>query len=239
MIVRKFFIALLSIVLVLSGCGLIPERPETLQIDDKIYKTGFYGTLYPSEYSLTEDTLQANDLTLVRIAHDTFELYHADVGPYVDGTIYCEESQYEQALAYYSDPGNYTYFCTLGVDMIDGTQARTVELPNVDTTMFDDLLSFANKSEYNPFDSWQNSKVETVELPIPDNTVDTRMVFYKESNDGLFCSIKGTDYYIIDNSLYMVYQYDYGHGKYEKLIAVKVPENISTYFVSFMESFLK
>ena len=75
--------------------GLVPERPETLQIDDKIYKTWFYGTLYPSEYSLTEDTLQANDLTLVRIAHDTFDLYHADVGPYVDGTIYCEESQFE------------------------------------------------------------------------------------------------------------------------------------------------
>lgn len=235
----KFFVVFLSTILVLSGCGLVTEGPETLQIDNKIYKTGFYGTLYPSGYSLTEDTLQADDLTLVRIVHDTFELYHADVGPYVQGTIYCEESQYEQALAYYSDPRNYKYFCIFGVDLIGGTQARTMELPNVDTTMFDDLLSFANKSEYAPFDSWHNSKVETVELPMPDDTVDIRMVFYKESNDGLFCSTQGTDYYIIDNSLYMVYQYDYGHGEYEKLIAVKVPENISAYFVSFMEPFLK
>lgn len=225
--------------LLLSGCSLAPKGPELLQIDNKTYKTGFYGTLYPHEYSLTEYTVQNDDLTLVRIAHDTFELYHADMGPYVQGTIYCEESQYEQALAYYGDPTNYTFFCTLGVDMTDGTRAQTIELSNVDTVMFDDLLSFADKLYYDPFDSRHNSKVETVELPMPDDTVDTRMVFYKESNDSLFCSSKGTDYYIIDNSLYMVYQYDYSHGEYEKLIALKVPENISTYFISFMEPFLK
>lgn len=238
-IVRKFFVVLLSILLLLSGCGLAPEGPESVQIDDKTYKTGFYGTLYPYEYSLTEHTLQSDDLTLVRISHDTFELYHADVGSYVEGTIYCEENQYEQALAYYANPENYTFFCTLGVNMTDGTRAQTVELSNVDTVMFDELLSFADRSYYAPFDSKHNSGVETVELPMPDNTVDTRLMFFKESNDALFCSNKGNDYYIIDNSLYMVYQYDYGHGEYEKLIAVKVPEDISTYFVSFMEPFLK
>lgn len=239
MIVRKFFIVLLSIMLLLSGCSLAPEEPELLQIDGKSYKTGFYGTLYPHEYPLTEYTLQSDELTLVRIDHDIFELYHADVGSYLSGTIYCEESQYEQALAYYTDPANYTFFCDLGVNMADGTRAQTVELSNVDTAIFDALLNFADKSYYDPFDSRHNSKVETVELPMPDNTVDTRMVFYKKSNDSLFCSTKGNDYYIIDNSLYMVYQYDHGHGEYEKLIAVKVPEDISTYFVAFMEVFLE
>lgn len=238
----KIWMILLS-GLVLSGCvltlGLAREGPEILQIDETTYKTGFYGTLYPSGYTLTECTLQAEDLTLVRIEHDTFELYHADVGPYVDGTIYCVESQYEQALEYYADPENYTYFCTLGVDLLDETRhAQTVELPDVDTAMFDALLSFAEGSVYDPFDSRHNAKVETVELPMPDNRVDTRMVFYKESKDGLFCSVKGTDYYVVDGSLYMVYQYDHGHGEYEKLIAVKVPEDISAYFVSFMEPFL-
>lgn len=229
---------LLSMMLLLSGCRLVPQGPEMLQIDNKIYKTGFYDNLYPHEYSLTEYTVQGDDLTLVRIAHDTFELYHADVGPYVQGTIYCEESQYEQVSAYYEDPANYTFFCTLGVDMADGMSAQTVELPDVDTAMFDELLIFADQSYYDPFDREHNFNVETIELPMPDNTVDTRMVFYKESKDSLFCSSRGNDFYIIDNSLYMVYQYDYGHGEYEKLIAVKVPENISTYFVSFMEPFL-
>lgn len=236
---RKFFILLLLTMFVLSGCRLMPEGLETVQINHKTYKTGFYGTLYPLQYSLTEDTLQTNDLTLVRIAHDTFELYHADAGPYADGTIYCEESQYERAVEYYNNPENYKYYCILGVDRMDGTHAQTVELSNVDAAIFDDLLSFAEKSAYDPFDRRHNAKVETVELPMPDDTVDTRMVFYKESTDGLFCSMKGTDYYIIDHALYMVYQYDYGHGKNEKLIAVKVPEHISAYFVSFMEAYLK
>ena len=234
---RKLFVKLLSILVLLSGCGfagLAPDGPESLQIENKTYKTGFYGPLYPNEYSLTEQTLQAGDITLVRIAHDNFELYHADVGSYAEGTVYCEDSQYEQALAYYGDPANYTYFCTLGVNMNDGT--KTVELSDVDTSVFDALLSFADASYYDPFDNRHNSKVETVELPMPDDTVDTRMVFYKESKDSLFCSAKGNEYYIIDNYLYMVYQYDFGHGEYEKQIAVEVPDNISTYFVSLMRS---
>ena len=236
---RKFLGIVLSIILLLSGCGLAPEGPESLQIDGKIFRTGFYGTLYPYEYSLTEQTLQGDDLTLVRIAHDTFELYHADVGSYAEGTIYCEESQYGQASAYYSNPDNYTFFCILGVNMSDGTRAQTVELPDMDAAMFDELLSFADRSYYDPFDTGHNSEVETVELPMPDNRTETRMVFYKESKDALFCSSKGNDFYIIDHILYMVYQYDYGHGEDEKLIAVKVPEDISAYFVGYRESFFE
>lgn len=183
--------------------------------------------------------MQGDDLTLVRIAHDPFDLYHADVGPYTTGTIYCEASQYEQVLAYYSNPENYAFFCVLGVDMTDGTSTQTVELSNVDSVLFDDLLNFAEKSSYAPFNSLHNSKVETVDLPLPNHTVDTCMVFYKERNDFLFLFRKWNDFYIIDHVLYMVYQYDYGYGEYEKLIAVKVPENISAYFIALMESLLK
>jgi hypothetical protein len=239
--VKKFFAVLLSTILailVLSGCSLSFIVPESIRIDNKTYKTGFYGTLYPNEFPLTEYTLQNTFFKLVRIDHDTFELYHAGIGPYPYGTIYCEESQYEQVSEYYNDPANYTYYCILGVDKTDGTCAQTVELPDVDTALFDDLLSFADQSGYDPFDSQHNSKVETVDLPMPDDDVDTRMVFYKESNDGLFCSEIGVDYYIIDNSLYRVFVYDYGHGEYEKLVAVEVPKYISDYFVSYMEPYL-
>ena len=235
--VRKRFVVLLSVLLFVSGCvGLAPEGPESLQIDGRTYRTGFYGALYPNEYTLTEQTLQADGFTLVRIDHDTFELYHADVGPYTQGTVYCEESRYEQVAAYYADPANYSFFCILGADGTDGTNPRTAELTDVDPSIFDALLSFADRSCYDPFDKRHNSGVETVELPMPDDTVDTRMVFYKESNDSLFCSGKGNEYYIIGHALYMVYQYDFGHGEYEKLIAVPVPEDISAYFVSLMDT---
>ena len=237
---RKIFVVFLSIPIILSGLsgcgfvGLAPDGPESVQIDNKTYKTGFYGTLGPYKFSLTEQMEQGDDLTLVRIDHDIFNLYYADVGPYVQGTIYCEESQYEQVSAYYSNPANYTYFCVLGANTTD--EAKTTALSDVDTALFDDLLSFAEKSRYDPFDNRHNSEVETVELPMPDDTADTRMIFYKESKDSLFCSTRGDEYYNIDNALYMVYQYDFGYGEYEKLIAVKVPEYIGNYFISLMKS---
>ena len=80
--------------------------------------------------------------------------------------------------------------------------------------------------------------IEKVEFPMPDDTKDTRLVFYKQSKDNLFVSSKGTDYYIINGHLYAVYQYDFGHGEYEKLIAVKVPSEISNYFVEYMKSYM-
>ena len=48
---------------------------------------------------------------------------------------------------------------------------------------FNALLEFADQSDYDPFDKNHNAKIEKVELPMPDNTKDTRLVFYKQSND--------------------------------------------------------
>lgn len=235
---KKLFIALLLIMLTASGCRMAPAGPETFSANNKTYKTGFYGNLYPNEFSLTEHTTQSRKTTLVRIEHETFELYYADIGPYVSGTIYCEESQYAYAAAYYNDPTNYAFFCELGWNKTDGTRTKTVKLSNVDITMFEALLRFSNESYYDPFDKQHNSKIEIVELPLPDETRQTRMVFYKESKDALFCS-PHTDYYIYDNELYMAYQYHYGDEESQKLLAVKAPEDISTYFTSFMESYLQ
>ena len=237
---KRIFILLLVTLFVFSGCmGLAPEGPETIEIDGKTYKTGFYGTLYPNEYPFTEQVLHGDDIMLTRIAHDTFALYHADIGPYVDGTIYCEEEYYGRLQAYYSDPANFTYFCRLGVDMMTGETSQTIEIPDVDPSIFEELQRFAERSNYYPFDNKHKSQDEKEELPMPDDTVQTRLVFYKQSKDSLFISSKGYAYYIIDDHLYLVYQYDYGHGEYEKLIAVKVPDDISTYFVEFMKPYME
>lgn len=164
-------------------------------------------------------------------------MYHADIGSYTEGTIYCSKKDYEDALAFYNNPQNYSYYCILGVN--SNTQSKmTVELSDIDTDKFNALLEFADKSNYDPFDKKHNDKIEKVELPMPDNTKDTRLVFYKESTDKLFNSSKGTDYYILDNHLYSVYQYVFGHGEYKKLIAVKVPDDISDYFVEYMKPYM-
>ena len=156
-----------------------------------------------------------------------------------DGTlkVNVSEKDYENALSFYNDPKNYSYHCILGVDSNTQSKKR-IELTDVDTSKFNSLLDFADKSNYDPFDKKHNAKIDKVELPMPDDTKDTRLVFYKQSKDDLFVSSTGTDYYIIGGHLYAVYQYDFGHGEYEKLIAVKVPDEISTYFVEYMKSYL-
>lgn len=235
---KRYWIMFLALALVLTGCvGRVPAGPEVLSSGGNSYKTGFYGTLFPSEYKTAGEKLPIGNLELKPIVHELFELYHADVGSYLEGTIYCAEKDYESALAYYSDPVNYSYQCILGVDS-DTQSKETVELRDVDTAMFEALLEFAEASDYDPFDIRHNAAIERVELPMPDHQVDTRMVFYKESTDHLFRSGRGSEYYVLNDRLYLVYQYDFGHGEYEKLIAVEVPDDISAYFVAYMKAYI-
>ena len=235
---KKFFSIVFVLVLTLTGCvGLAPDGPEMLVIGEKTYKTGFYGTLFPNDFEFDGDPFTINTIPVQKIIHPVFDLYHADIGSYDEGTIYCAEKDYDKAYAFYNNLKNYSYYCILGVNS-DTQTAKTVEIPDVDIGMSDALLEFAEKSNYDPFDQDHNAEIEKVELPMPDDTKDTRLVFYKESIDSLFVSSMGTDYYIIDNHLYAVYQYDFGYGEYEKLIAVKTPDDISTYFVDCMKSYL-
>lgn len=232
---KKCFVIILALVFMLTGCiGLSNKAPQKIESDEKNYITGFYGTLFPNVYELDGKVIKSNNIDLNKIVHDRFELYHANVGSYTEGTIYCAESDYENAVSFYSDPRNYSYYCIIGVDS-NTQKARTIEIPEIDTNKLDALLAFAEQSNYDPFNKEHNDKIEKVELPMPDDTNDFRLVFYKESVDSLFVSSKGTDYYILNNQMYCVYQYDFGHGEYEKLIAVKVPDDISSYFVELMK----
>lgn len=235
---KKILSTVLILALTLTGCaGLAPDGPDVLKSGEQTLKTGFYGTLFPNNFELTGETIETNNIKLSKISHESFELYHADIGSDTEGMIYCSEQNYESALSFYNDPENYSYHCILGVDS-DTQSTKTIELTDVDTTQLNGLLDFADKSNYDPFDKDHNAKIDKVELPMPDDNKDTRIVFYKESSDHLFKSSTGTDYYIIDGHLYAVYQYDFGHGEYEKLIAVKVPNEISNYFVEYMKSYL-
>ncbi len=229
---KKCFLVILILSLILTGCvGLAPDAPETLSLNGMNYQTGFYGTLIPERYQFDGETLDIQNMTLNQIAHDDFQLYHADIGPYTKGTIYCAETDYENALAFYSSPQNYSYYC------IFKSRPQVFDPSDIDTDKFDALLAFAESSCYDPFDKSHNAKIEKTELPMPDRT-EIPLHFYKKSIDGLFISSKSAEYYILNNQLYLVYQYDYGHGEYEKLIAVKVPDDLSTYFIEFAKPYM-
>lgn len=229
---KRFLAASVVLIFVMTGCvGLAPSGPESLKSGDKIYKTGFYGTLFPENYQYTDESVQIDDLALRKIEHDRFTLYHADIGPYSNGTIYCAEEDFEEALAYYQNPDNYSYYCNMK------NKGKLLEIPQADPEKFESLLAFAEQSDYDPFNSQHNAKIEKEEFPIPDGE-QACFVFYKESADQLFVSSKGTEYYILKDHLYAVYQYDFGHGEYEKLIAVKVPDDLSDYFIALVKPYI-
>lgn len=228
---KKIMAVLLCLAVLLCGCSELDllVRGEVIH-EGTTYVTGFYGDLYPTNFSLTDEEFTYRDIRFRRLEHESFTLYHADVGTYVSGTLYCEKSQYAEAAAYYSDPDNFSYYCAIGVN----DPSSTVELTGVDPEKFDALLVFADQSEYLPFDFGDDRKSQTVELPIPDNDVTPRLFFYKDSKDQLFTTVKNI-YYILDNTLYLVYYYDYeGDGK---LVAVPAPEDLSDYFVEFMKAY--
>lgn len=231
---KKIMIILLLITTVmLTGCvglvGMSPDGPETVELNNQTYKTGFYGTMFPNCMKYADEICEIDDVEYKKVEHENFDLYHAQNGEYLEGTVYCNEEQYEEASTYYSDGKNYLYYC-----MIDNDKN---EIDDVDTEMFNALLNFADNSEYMPFDEDHNEKVEKIEMPMPDENTHKKLIFYKESKDFLFTSSKGHEFYIIDNSLYFVYQYVHDE-ECDKLIAVGVPSEISEYFVDYMKKYL-
>lgn len=226
------------LIFLLTGCaGHAAQAPEAVTVGEAVYKTAFYGTLFPASLTYEAETLHSSAGSLRKIAHDTFELYHAALGPYGEGTVYCAEKDYETALAFYQDPRHYRYYCTLGAES-DTAVPQTVELLGVDTHTLQALFDFAERVQYDPFDETHNAAIETVSFPMPDDTQTPCLCFYKQSVDSLFVSSQAPTYYILNNRLYSVYQYDLGQGDEGTLLAVPVPAAISDELVTFLKSYL-
>lgn len=230
-VIRNIVAAIVA-TLCLSGCGIQYYINDSVPIEGNMYKRGFYGDLYPTNVVCTEETYDLEGLEFQRVVHHKFDLVHADIGEYVSGTLYCNEEQWEEAEAYYSNPNNFRYYCEIGTPKKD-KESEVMEIPDVDVVIFEELLTFAAESEYNPFEP--KSKTKTVDLPMPDDEESPKIVFYKESIDGSFISLKAYSFHIIDNQLYLVYYYDYGEGRYKKLVAVPAPKEISDYFIGYLE----
>lgn len=104
----------------------------------------------------------------------------------------------------------------------------------MDTQKFKELLEFGEGNEYIPFAYGKNSEQErkTVTMPLPDNK--QRLIFYRESKDGCFCSYRGSHFYAVDGQLYLTYQYQMGRKEW---IATPVPEALSNYFCELVKDF--
>ncbi len=205
--------------------------PKTITIDGITYRNGFYGDLWPENLTYKGDSYKKGNKEFYHVDCEQFDWVHSDGGGTANGVLYCAESQWEQANEYYKDSNNFTYFCSIGAEYIDRDPV-IITVPNIDPTKFDELLSFAKKNSYDPFGA--NSDVKTFRLPIPDREESPQFIFYSESKDGFFTSFKGDKFFVVDGKLLLLYYYDYGHGKYEEMVAVEVPDELGKYFIEFI-----
>ena len=192
---------------------------KSITIENTVYRNGFSGDLYPLDIDYEDDGYSVNGQTFYRVNCERFDLMYTPTNGSAFDALYCSEEQCEQARAYYADSDNFIYYC------------RNRVLPDVDVTKFDELMEFAKENEYNPFGS--NSDVKTCRLPMPDTS--SELIFYKESKDGILVSSKGKKFHLINGKLFMVFYYDMGHGNYQELVAVEVPEEIGQYFIELLE----
>ena len=225
---------LLDIALPLAGCTGLYGAPDSISNGEKSYLTGFYGEMIPQEFSRTAQTITVNGEDYRRVKHKRFELYHGYVGLYSNGTIYCAEDQFEEASLYYADPENFTYHLVVGNPV---TVSAT--LKDVDYQRFEELLDFVSKNAYDPFDPLHNSLVEKVTLPMPEDYGDGEIHFFKTSKDDLFTT-EGNTFHIVEDEMYLLFYYDGGADSdgIEKMIAVKLPEELSEYFVPLVQEHL-
>lgn len=217
--------------LTLCACHINNMKPRTVTINGVTYRNRFYGDLYPANFTYGSDYYKAGTAQFRRTNCDKFDLIKIATDGTPSEMIYCAESQWEQAQAYYTNENNFIYYCMIGTPNIyKDTLIKTV--PNIDHNKFDALMAFAKENSYNPFSS--NDKVKTLRMPFPDEEKSPRLVFYKESKDGFFTSFKGNLFHIINGKLLLVFYYDHGHGKYEELVAVDVPDELGQYFITLL-----
>jgi hypothetical protein len=218
--------------LVLFACNSHFKIPETVTIEGVSYRSGFYGDLFPVNFTYSNDYYEAKGNKFRRVNFEMFDLIEfANDGSTLD-VLYCAESQWEQAYTYYMNRDNFVYYCRVGMPNIY-IDPIIITISSIDHKKFDDLMVFSNENSYNPFR--KNNNVITQKLPIPDKDESPQLVFYRKSNDGLFTSSEANKFHVINDKLWLVFFYDYGHGNYEELVAVTVPNELGQYFIGLLQ----
>ena len=203
--------------------------PKTVTIGGTTYRNGFYGDLWSKNLSYKGESYKIENKEFYHVDCEQFDWVHSSIGKTTSGVLYCAENQWEQAYEYYNNKDNFTYYCRIGAQY-DDRDPVLVSIPNIDTTKFDELISFANMNGYNPFGS--NKDVKTCRQPIPDRDESPELTFYKESNDGYFASDQGYKFFVLDGKFLLLFYFD---GETDELVAVEAPDELSKYFIELME----
>lgn len=232
---------LLDLVFRESSSGILvlgPEAPSEFTHDGITYQSEFCenaelrGEDVLSDVFLTDE----NHSSWHVVDNEHFSIIFCKDGmlnyrPY--GTLYCAETDWEAAHAYYTDPANWEYYCCFN----DGTgidpNPDYCLLPDVDAQKFLELQAFSQENAYDPFSPEHND--DLLRMPLPDPAQHPVVYFSRISRDGLL-EISSHTFHFVDGKLLLLYQYDYGHGAYEDLLAIEVPDELNAYFAPMIKN---
>lgn len=237
-IIRTGVILLLCAVLTACLPGrlffaLPKEVPETISAEGETYRTGFYSDeLYPVNLEYTDKEYDINNDTLYQVYISGFECLHApSTGGSTNGTLYCLDSQWDEAQAYYADPANFTYYCEVTPDGIAGTErAEVYAIEDMNPEIFDALMGDIDGTRNDPFDALERLVGEKRESePIDEsNRTIYNIFFYRQSNDTHFVTFRGDHFCLVDGKLYFVRYHD---GKDDTLHVIEMTGEAADYFI--------
>jgi len=199
------------------------------------YISGFYDADCGFDSSILGESIQIGDRELYIADNGSFPMLFECSGSgafTISGTLYCAQSQLEAARKYYADDANYDYYCQVGAQYTD-REPEFVQIPDMEPDQFCRLMEFAVENSYAPSDG---KNADLLHLPIPDRDQSPELTFYRVSKDKCLVSYRGYTFHIIDGRLMLLYFYDFGHGEYEEMAAVEVPEEMREYFVNLLKN---
>ena len=242
--------------LLLSGCGEVRRMagvmmdniapPSEVTIEGVTYRTGFYGDLYPQfgqvgqkgSTTLKKELLHDDKgREFRRVGFDGHDWVHNySIGKYISGTVYCAAGEWEQTRDYYADPDSFDYFCGVGYYLTE----TDVRIPEIDTQKFDELLTFCEENNYDPFNQGSNDKILKRTRRIPASGFHGSVCFFKVSKDEYFQTTEGHKLFEYDGRLLLVFYHDGGskNGGREEVVALDLPEALGQYFLDLLEQYV-
>lgn len=233
---KKFLVIVCGLILLsaycFSGCFLLKKPlPDSVVYKNQEYKTGFYGDLHLLNDVKSEgEIFKTKGFTFYTLNLEGHHwIYTCAESGYV---IYCLSEDWEEERAFYNDPENFTYYCSIGNEY---TPYLVKETEVFESDRLDELLLFAKEHAYDPFNA--NADKGQKKYPMPSNLSDGKTRFYKESKDNVFVSSKAYNFYVINDKLVLLYYYDFAFGDEAKecMYGVDVPDNIGEYFIGIID----
>ncbi len=237
---NKIYCLMLLIILIcilFTSCRLSAKMPETVEINGIMYKAAISASLYPlTEVADKEPDMKHRGIAYYMYTDGKYDCYIAyDYNG--EPNIYFSDSQYDEAVLYYTSSENFTYYCKFG-NIHDEHNNNYHVIHNVNSELFEKLLSYASEKSYNPFTVFKEvNDLEEIPVNNSDDWMKDEIHFYKESNDGAFTTSLGKTFYLLDDKLVLLYYYDFGDEDNPVMLIRRIPSEFNDPDIIINQSF--